>query len=259
MIWPLKYKWYVKTALACFAALGAFKFQIFRIIGGHYFSPDLPEWVIIAGAWLYGAFYFVPPMLICSEVVRLFKWKNSTHLWNKVNLGIAVAALAASGVGLWCGSLDPVISEHSVEITQLPAAADGLKIAFLTDLHIDHTVKKEKVAGLVKRVNSINADLIALGGDLMDGPVSKCGSSMKELENLKAPLGVFGVLGNHEFYSDAAGWLEFFRNSGIKMLINEKVELPGGVMLAGVGDRWQSVFSGIRRWRNAAAAISTVL
>ena len=56
MILPLKVKLYVKIFLALPFMAGALKFQIFRVIGGHYFSPDLPDLIIILGAWLYGAF-----------------------------------------------------------------------------------------------------------------------------------------------------------------------------------------------------------
>ena len=47
MVWVLKWKWYWKVLLIAFAGMGAFKFQIFRIIGGHYFSPDLPDFIIV--------------------------------------------------------------------------------------------------------------------------------------------------------------------------------------------------------------------
>ena len=88
MIWPLK-NWYLKGALSALAGAGAFKFQLFRIIGGHYFAPDLPEWVILGGALLYGGFYFVPVLLLLSEAVRGFWRRKDQAFWNKINIGIA--------------------------------------------------------------------------------------------------------------------------------------------------------------------------
>jgi hypothetical protein len=55
MIWPLK-NWYLKGGLIALAGMGAFKFQIFRIIGGHYFAPALPEWVIVGAPGFTAAF-----------------------------------------------------------------------------------------------------------------------------------------------------------------------------------------------------------
>ena len=236
MVWPLKVRWYVKVLLALPLAVGAFKFQCFRVIGGHYFSPDLPEWVILGGAWLYGGFYFIPPLLFCSEAVRFFKFRKEQKIWNRVNAGIVLTAALLSAAALWAGTSEPRVTHYVVEHPRLPAAADGMKVAFITDLHIDHTAETEKIAALVRKVNSLNADLITLGGDLMDGSVEKCGANLKLLGGLKAPLGVLGVPGNHEFYSGAEEWFDFFRTNSIKLLINDSVPLSNGVIVAGVGD-----------------------
>ena len=115
--------------------------------------------------------------------------------------------------------------------------AEGMTIAFLTDLHVDHTVKPGKIARLAERVNALKPHLIALGGDLMDGSPARCGKALAELDKLEAPLGVFGVPGNHEFYSGLEPWLDFFRRSKVRLLFNESVLLPNGVYLAGTGDK----------------------
>lgn len=242
MILPLKVKWYVKVLAALPLFAGAFKFQIFRVIGGHYFAPDLPEWIIIAGAWLYGGFYFIPPLLTLSEGIRFFKWRKEQKIWNFVNLGICCTALLLSGIALVFGAADPVVTRCHFSHPQLPAEADGMSVVFITDLHIDRSSKVEKIRALVDQVNSLNADLITLGGDLMDGKVAVTGEKVKELSRLKAPMGVFGVPGNHEFYSDAEEWFAFFRKTPLRMLVNESVQLPNGVILAGVGDHAAKVF-----------------
>ncbi|MBE6385554.1 MAG: metallophosphoesterase [Lentisphaerae bacterium] len=242
MILVLKWKWYFKVPLILLAGTGAFKFQIFRVIGGHYFAPDLPGWIIMAGAWFYGAFYLLIPLWLISEAVRAFKMRKDQSLWNKINLGTVCAALCLSFIGLVCGAAAPRIMPYQIEHPQIPAAADNMKILFLTDLHIDRSTKIEKVQHLVKKANECKADLILLGGDLMDGPVAACGQAVAELEKLKAPLGVFTVPGNHEFYSGMESWNGFFQKSSIKMLLNEKRVLANGVILAGTGDSAANAF-----------------
>lgn len=242
MIVPLKIRWQYKVLLALPFAAGAFKFQIFRVIGGHYFSPDLPELIILTGAWLYGGFYFVPPLLGASELLRLFFKRKEQKIWNLVNLAIVCAACLLSAAALRFGAADPVVTRYTVTSPQLPAQADGMTVAFITDLHIDRTTKKEKVRSLVAQVNSLEPDLIALGGDLMDGNVSLCGEKVKELFALKAPMGVFSVPGNHEFYSGAEEWFAFFENSPVKNLFNTSQELPNGIVIAGAGDRGAQIF-----------------
>ena len=237
MIWPLKVKWYVRALLILPPAAGALKFQWFRLLGGHFFAPDLPDAVILAGAWLHGTFYFLVGFWLISEVVRLFFRKKEQHLLNRVNLGLCVASGILSALALAGGAAAPRLTRYTVALKNLPPAAEGMTIVFLTDLHVDHTVKPEKIAGLVKRVNALKPDLIALGGDLMDGPPARCGKALAELDKLEAPLGIFGVPGNHEFYSGLEPWIAFFRRSKVRLLFNESVRLPNGVYLAGTGDK----------------------
>ena len=237
VIWPLKLKWYVKALPALLLAAGAFKFQWFLLLGGHFFAPDLPDAVILGGAWLHGAFYFLVGFWLLSEAVRLFFRKKEQGFWNRVNLGLCIAAGILSALALAGGAAGPRLTRYTVALKNLPPAAEGMTIVFLTDLHVDHTVKPEKITRLVKRVNALKPHLIALGGDLMDGPPVRCGKALAELNRLEAPLGVFGVPGNHEFYSGLEPWLAFFRRSKVRLLFNESVRLPNGIYLAGTGDK----------------------
>ena len=241
MIWPVK-NWYLKGALTVLAGAGAFKFQIFRVIGGHYFAPDLPEWVIMGGALLYGGFYFVPVLLLLSETVRGFWRRKEQPFWNKINIGIAACALLLSTLALVLGALAPRVNHCIIVHPQVPEAADGMKAAFITDLHIDRSTKAEKIREMVAQVNALQADVILLGGDLMDGPVAQCGAAVKELNGLKAPLGVLGVPGNHEYYSNFEAWHAYFKESSVKLLLNEKTELPNGIVIAGIGDHAGRLF-----------------
>ena len=237
VIWPLKVKWYFKVLPALPLAAGALKFQWFLVLGGHFFAPDLPDAVILGGAWLHGAFYFLVGFWLICEAVRLFFRKKAQSFWNRINLGLCVAAGILSALALAGGAAEPRLTRYTVELKNLPPAAEGMTIVFLTDLHVDHTVKPEKIARLVKRVNALKPHLIALGGDLMDGSPARCGKALAELDKLDAPLGVFGVPGNHEFYSGLEPWLAFFRRSKVRLLFNESVRLPNGVYLAGTGDK----------------------
>ena len=236
-ILPLKVKWYFKALLALPPAAGALTFQWVLLLGGHFFAPDLPDGVILGGAWLHGAFYFLVGFWLLGEAVRLFFRKKEQNFWNRVNLGLCVAAGSLSALALAGGAAAPRLTRYTVALKNLPPAAEGMTIVFLTDLHVDHTVKPEKIAGLVKRVNALKPDLIALGGDLMDGPPARCGKALAELDKLEAPLGIFGVPGNHEFYSGLEPWIAFFRRSRVRLLFNESVRLPNGVSLAGTGDK----------------------
>jgi predicted MPP superfamily phosphohydrolase len=82
----------------------------------------------------------------------------------------------------------------------LPPAFDGLRVAFVSDIHLGSFVSRDRVRATVDRVNALHPDLIVLGGDYIyrKQSASDLQSVFDELARLSAPLGVYGVLGNHD-------------------------------------------------------------
>jgi predicted MPP superfamily phosphohydrolase len=82
----------------------------------------------------------------------------------------------------------------------VPAAFDGLRIAFLSDIHHGPFVSRDRVRATVARVNALRPDVVVLGGDYVYQRPSALGPVFAELSRLRAPLGVYGVLGNHDHW-----------------------------------------------------------
>jgi uncharacterized protein len=120
----------------------------------------------------------------------------------------AVAGGVTAGLGTagWVYGRFEATWLHVVELTvavpRLPAPFAGLRIALVTDTHHGPYNSLEYIASAVDTTNALGADLIAVGGDLTHGPhgskfLAPC---MTELGRLTAPLGVYGVPGNHDHY-----------------------------------------------------------
>ena len=77
----------------------------------------------------------------------------------------------------------------------------------------------------MSRVNALDADLIAITGDLVDGTVEHLRGMVASLSRLRAPHGVFFVTGNHEYYSGVDEWIAEIRQLGITVLRNERVSI----------------------------------
>jgi len=92
------------------------------------------------------------------------------------------------------------VEEITVTSDKLPAAFDGLRIAFFSDLHLGSLLRPEpEVSRLVDTLNTLNPDLILFGGDLVNIRYTELDSAMSvRLGRLKAPLGVYSVTGNHD-------------------------------------------------------------
>jgi hypothetical protein len=150
-----------------------------------------------------------------------------------------------------CGLFDTFrleIVEYTWESPEVPTAFDGLRIALVTDIHCGPYYSEERVGRLVDRVNRLEPDLILLGGDYVYGGTQYEAPCFARLARLKAPLGCFAVLGNHDYGPpdiDEAGPRDAIAaaaRAGITLLANQAVWLEKEgqrVRLGGVLDFWR--------------------
>ncbi|MFT9055575.1 MAG: metallophosphoesterase [Ethanoligenens sp.] len=121
----------------------------------------------------------------------------------------------------------------------LPAAFDGTTIAFLSDIHHSRSFPLKRVKELVALTNSLRADVILLGGDYVSHSQAHIPNFFREAAALTAPLGVYGVLGNHDRKTNAALSQECMAQAGICSLDNKGywLEKDGArIRVGGVGD-----------------------
>lgn len=152
---------------------------------------------------------------------------------------VTLAALGTVGAGI-ASAARPGVTHTTIPLRRLPAGFDGVRVALVTDLHVGPTRGRAFTQRVVDLVAAEKPDLIVFGGDLIDGTVAHVGRDLEPLADLHAPLGVFGVSGNHEYYADnALTWLDHWETLGIRTLRNQRVELRRGgdvIDLAGVYD-----------------------
>lgn len=248
-ILPLRLKWGLKALLAVLLAVAAFKFHLLHLFGGPmFFSPVLPEGVLLAAAWLFSVLFLFFFLLLAADVARLLyllvlfclrkkKTERFRIIGNRVNLALLAFAAVLATVGMAGGTGVPRVKEETISVNHLPDGADGLTVAVLADLHVDGITRADRIRKIVERTNALNPDIVIIAGDFVDGTVPVHGDDLRPLADLKARYGVFGVPGNHEYYSGYEEWMEFLPTLGIRMLHNEHV-LTGGdaVVLAGVTD-----------------------
>jgi hypothetical protein len=156
-----------------------------------------------------------------------------------VNLGIVGSAGMITGAGTVGVQRIPDVKEVEVPIEGLAPQLDGFRIAQLTDVHIGPTIKGDYMRGLVEATNQLDADLVAVTGDLVDGHVPDLREHVAALSDLRSRHGSFFVTGNHEYYWNAEEWIDEVRRLGLDALINEHrvIEHDGAsVTVAGVTD-----------------------
>jgi predicted MPP superfamily phosphohydrolase len=154
----------------------------------------------------------------------------------EIVVGIAVLATV---VGFVNARRRAGIVNVDVPIRDLPDALQGFTIAQISDVHVGPTIKRPYVDAIVDAVNSLQADMIAVTGDVVDGSVRDLAGHTAPLGRLQARHGAYFVTGNHEYYSGEPAWTAEFKRLGLRVLMNEHVVLThegARIVIAGVAD-----------------------
>ena len=153
--------------------------------------------------------------------------------------GVPVFAVLASLIGFVNARRRARIVNVDVPLANLPAGLHGFTIAQISDIHVGSTIRRGYVDAIVDAVNKLDADMIAVTGDLVDGSVSELSPHTAPLGRLTARHGAYFVTGNHEYYSGEPAWTAEFRRLGLHVLMNEHVVLNhhgAALVVAGVTD-----------------------
>ncbi|MBE8477367.1 metallophosphoesterase [Streptomyces sp. 3R004] len=147
----------------------------------------------------------------------------------------AAVALGTVGYGTYGVLRGPRVKRVTVPLAKLPRSAHGFRIAVVSDIHLGPILGRGFSERVVEIVNSTQPDLIAVVGDLVDGSVADLGTAVEPISGFRARHGTFFVTGNHEYFSGAEEWKAHVQELGLKLLANQRVELPA-FDLAGVND-----------------------
>jgi predicted MPP superfamily phosphohydrolase len=166
---------------------------------------------------------------------------------------MAVAASGALAAAADAALFEPYhakLVEIEIPLTRLPPAWNGLRIAQLSDFHYDERFSAPVIREAVTVVNGLRPELVVLTGDFITVPLAADKPATKQaglaiepcvglLSQLRAPLGVFAVLGNHDALSDPVRIRQTLEAGGIPVLFNRSISLERAdrrLWLAGIDD-----------------------
>lgn len=231
-------------------------------------------------------FFLVKTILIIAlipafvlSILRLGFWRfkrkdlflNGLKFFKK--MGILLGSLALAG--LLVGSTVWVykFKTHRVEVSikNLPPAFDGLRIVQLSDIHLGSWLSNKPLQRAVDQVDDLNPDIIVFTGDMVNYSTSEVRGFENVLAQLKAPLGIYAILGNHD-YGDYTTWksreekeenlqqmVDFFDTLGWQLLRNSTVEIEkdtARLLIAGV-ENW-SATSRFKKYGNLEKTMQDV-
>jgi len=197
-------------------------------------TADRLSWI---GSLTMGWWSSLLMVTLLREIALLFTDGNT---WISESAVLAVTlSILITLIGFLNARRTAKVVKVSVPLKSLPDALDGFTIAQITDIHVGPTIKGKYVKGIVKRVNALNADIVAITGDVVDGKVEHLANDTAPLASLEGRYGTYLVTGNHEYYSGAIEWISEFRRIGLKVLMNEHETLNhngADLVVAGVTD-----------------------
>ncbi len=263
--WPAA-QWLLLAALLASVVLMPLGFMARRLrtFKLSHAASDALAW---AGALSMGWFSSLWVLTVLRELVLLVNWavyagwpESTDILAVTVWTGMAVVVGSASVTlwGFWNARRSAAVVAVDVPIANLPAALHGFRIAQISDIHVGPTIKHGYVRAIVRSVNRLQADMVAVTGDLVDGSVADLARHVAPLADLSSKHGTYFVTGNHEYYSGAHAWIVELRRLGLTVLMNQHVVLQHGtaaLLVAGVADHGAHHFDAQHRSDPAAALL----
>lgn len=178
------------------------------------------------------------------------QWGRSPKWIKRFRIVLALVLLVSALLVFWGVFVEPgrlVTRQQTIEIDNWPTELRGLKIAVLSDIHAGGWfVDEKKLRLIVERTNQLQPDLIVILGDYMSGEGWMSHRMLPEtfgvtLKDFHAPLGVYSVLGNHDWWWDGPRVRRGLETNGVKVLDDEVLEVKSrgtSFWLVGLADLW---------------------
>lgn len=246
---------------ACAFALSALLVPAPLLIRLSRLPPGAGEALAWAGYLAMGLFSTVFVATLAREAVLVVAWTVEAlrpetldlAAWRAMSARVVLLLAAlVSLVGLLNARRTARVVKVDVPVKGLPPALHGFSLVQLSDVHIGPTIRRGFVEAIVRRVNTLNPDAVAITGDLIDGSVDRLSEHIAPLSQLRSRHGTFAVTGNHEYYHGAADWVHAWRGLGFQVLDDRSIVLDHAgarLLLGGVSD-----FSVHRGSQHAVAA-----
>jgi uncharacterized protein len=235
--------------------------------------PEMPPWFRYGAAYPFfvwhGATFFIALVIILSTIVaspvRLSLWtarfvsrrrrsrdplmavpalsagaaSRRAFLRNSM-YGLSAVSFAGSAYGVVFGRTRCEINRTDIHVPRLPPALEGFTIGLISDIHSSAFMPGEDMVRYVETLNALGTDMIAVTGDFVNSKLEEVYPFAEAFSALRAPQGVYGVLGNHDFFTRRVDQVaKVVDDCGVKLLRNDNVMIEkngGRLVLIGVDD-----------------------
>ncbi|MBI4647335.1 MAG: metallophosphoesterase [Bacteroidia bacterium] len=230
---------------------------IFRALSRLFYSDVTTAFEWIGSLWIGALIYFllIVVLLDFSRFLNyLFDIYPSIIILNYskvklITLLISVSLVCFILMAGYINNLIPYVNRKEITINKNAGMLKRLNIVAISDIHLCNITAQSKLKKLVNEIKRIKPDIVLFAGDLLDedpGPVIYFNRGEK-LKELTAPLGVFAVLGNHEYIGGVEKTSKYIESLNINLLRDTVLKISEAFYLVGTEDRESKFYKGIQR------------
>lgn len=186
-----------------------------------YTGITVPDWLIFFAHIMFGISVYVLLLFLFSDVLRIIAYIiKKPFITFKLQGSIVVSLSLLIFIYGYFNSHYTNITEYNVILNKY--VPKPFKIAAVSDIHIGADMSPRRLLKEVEIINNQKPDIILLAGDIIDNNVNDFTENhIDAFKNLKAPLGVYAVYGNHEYYSGSFEEVfSLFTKAGFNTLVD---------------------------------------
>jgi predicted MPP superfamily phosphohydrolase len=234
---------------------------------------ELPDWFVYTGVYPYflwqGSTFMIALVLLVGALIKspfsaalaiakkippfrrkiqkvegtstFQKFDSSRRVFlRRAMYGVTAASFGGNAYGMLVEKSSCELNEATFLLPNLPPQLAGFTITLLSDIHSSLYMTRRQMEEYVRLANGMNSDIIVVPGDFVNNQVDEVYPFAEAFSALRAPLGVYGVLGNHDFYTqDPERVARVVDDCGVKLIRNDKITISKGggeFYLIGVDD-----------------------
>ena len=214
------------VALPITLAILAVSFVAASLLAHRYFNPLVRVVYTLASVWL-GLLNFFFLAACTSWIVYGAPLLFGVHLDKHAIAAVCFGLGLLAGIGAIVNAAWVRVVRVTLNLPNLPEAWRGHTAAVVSDLHLGHVRNTGFLRRIVRKLSRLHPDVLFIPGDLYDGTATDLARLSKPWAEFSAPLGAYFITGNHEQFSSPSKYLDAVRQSGIRVLENEKIILDG--------------------------------
>lgn len=208
-------------------------------------NNTVARFIVLIGSISIGVLIYCLLIFILIDLLRLVfkkvKLSNSLKKYlsqiycNGISVFLIVIILVCFGG--W-NARQQVITNYSIDINKSAGENKSLNVVMISDVHVGIGIRENEIDKMVNSINNLNPDIVLFCGDIFDEstPTNLKEYSSKAFKNIESKYGLYGITGNHEYYSNFNESIEYLESGGINILQDKTVKIDNSFYIIGRND-----------------------